>query len=82
MKTYLSQERKTSQIRSIETTNLKEEKQLHSHREKSTLNINLERPFTNQIDDLNLKFYLETEKYLNNKENDAQCQSRLFFNFI
>ena len=26
MKTYLSPERKTSQIRSIETTNLKEEK--------------------------------------------------------
>lgn len=74
MKAYLSPERKISQIQSIKITNLKEDKQFHTHREKSTLNINLE----NQIDDLNLKFYLETEKYLNNKANDAQCQSRLF----
>ena len=68
MKENLNSERK---IHSIKITNVKEKNQLRSHRE-------IENNFTNQIDDLNLKFYLETEKYLNNKANDAQCQSKLF----
>ena len=68
MKENLNSERK---IHSIKITNVKEKNQLNSHRE-------IENNFTNQIDDLNLKFYLETEKYLNNKANDAQCQSKLF----
>ena len=71
MKGILNSERKNSQIQSIKIINLKEKNELHSHRET---NIN----FTNQIDDLNLKFYLEAEKYLNNKENDSQCQKKLF----
>ena len=71
MKGILNSERKSSQIQSIKIINLKEKNELHSHRET---NIN----FTNQIDDLNLKFYLEAEKYLNNKENDSQCQKKLF----
>lgn len=68
MKENLNSERK---IHSIKITDVKEKNQLNSHRE-------IENNFTNQIDDLNLKFYLETEKYLNNKANDAQCQSKLF----
>ena len=64
MKGILNSERKNSQIQSIKIINLKEKNELHSHRET---NIN----FTNQIDDLNLKFYLEAEKYLNNKENEV-----------
>lgn len=68
MKENLNSERK---IHSIKITDVKEKNQLRSHRE-------IENNFTNQIDDLNLKFYLETEKYLNNKANDAQCQSKLF----
>ena len=71
MKGILNSERKNSQIQSIKIIKLKEKNELHSHRET---NIN----FTNQIDDLNLKFYLEAEKYLNNKENDSQCQKKLF----
>ena len=71
MKGILNSERKNSQIQSIKIINLKEKNELHSHRET---NIN----FTNQFDDLNLKFYLEAEKYLNNKENDSQCQKKLF----
>ena len=71
MKGILNSERKNSQIQSIKIINLKEKNELHSNRET---NIN----FTNQIDDLNLKFYLEAEKYLNNKENDSQCQKKLF----
>ena len=68
MKENLNSERK---IHSIKITNVKEKNQLNSHRE-------IENNFTNQIADLNLKFYLEAEKYLNNKENDSQCQKKLF----
>lgn len=34
--------------------------------------------FKKKIDDLNLKFYLETEKYLTNKKKDYNCQNTLF----
>ena len=34
--------------------------------------------FKKQIDDLNLKFYLETEKYLSSKVKDEKCQNALF----
>ena len=34
--------------------------------------------FKKKIDELNLKFYLETEKYLSNKKKDFNCQNALF----
>ena len=34
--------------------------------------------FVKQIDELNLKFYLETEKYLSEQVKDQKCQSSLF----
>ena len=34
--------------------------------------------FKKQIDDLNLKYYLETEKYLSSKVKDEKCQNSLF----
>lgn len=34
--------------------------------------------FKQRIDKLNLKFYLETEKYLNNKQDMEKCQDQLF----
>lgn len=34
--------------------------------------------FAKQIDELNLKFYLETEKYLSEQVKDQMCQSSLF----
>ena len=34
--------------------------------------------FKKQIDSLNLKFYLETEKYLTNKNKSEKCQTALF----
>ena len=34
--------------------------------------------FKQKIDDLNLKFYLETEKYLSNKNPSEKCQTSLF----
>jgi hypothetical protein len=37
-----------------------------------------ESTFKKRIDKLNLKFYLETEKYLNNTEDEGKCQNQLF----
>ena len=37
-----------------------------------------ESEFKNKIDSLNLKFYLETEKYLSNKNRSEKCQTSLF----
>lgn len=34
--------------------------------------------FKKKIDKLNLKFYLETEKYLSNQHNERKCQEALF----
>lgn len=34
--------------------------------------------FKKKIDELNLKFYLETEKYLSNKKTNFNCQNALF----
>lgn len=34
--------------------------------------------FKKKIDKLNLKFYLETEKYLSNQHNEGKCQDSLF----
>jgi hypothetical protein len=34
--------------------------------------------FKRRLDKLNLKFYIETEKYLNNKEDIQNCQKELF----
>ena len=34
--------------------------------------------FKKKIDSLNLKFYLETEKYLSNKNSSEKCQASLF----
>lgn len=34
--------------------------------------------FKKKIDKLNLKFYLETEKYLSNQHNERKCQESLF----
>ena len=34
--------------------------------------------FKKKIDSLNLKFYLETEKYLSNKNRSEKCQTSLF----
>lgn len=34
--------------------------------------------FKKKIDKLNLKFYLETEKYLSNQHNEKKCQESLF----
>jgi hypothetical protein len=34
--------------------------------------------FKKRLDKLNMKFYIETEKYLNNKEDMENCQKQLF----
>ena len=48
---------------------------------KNSLNLfyqNSTSTFKKKIDELNLKFYLETEKYLSNKKKDFNCQNALF----
>ena len=48
---------------------------------KNSLNIfyqNSTSIFKKKIDELNLKFYLETEKYLSNKKTNFNCQNTLF----
>jgi hypothetical protein len=40
--------------------------------------LNEESVFKKRIDKLNLKFYLETDKYLNNKQDMEKCQDKLF----
>jgi hypothetical protein len=47
---------------------------------KNSLNIfyDSESEFKNKIDSLNLKFYLETEKYLSNQNKKAKTQTSLF----
>lgn len=48
---------------------------------KNSLNVfyqNTGHSFKKQIDELNLKFYLETEKYLSNKKKDNNTQNSLF----
>ena len=48
---------------------------------KNSLNVfyqNSTSIFKKKIDELNLKFYLETEKYLSNKKTNFNCQNALF----
>ena len=48
---------------------------------KNTLNIfypDSNSEFKKKIDSLNLKFYLETERYLSNKNHSEKCQTSLF----
>ena len=71
----------------------KEEKTKNTNVSKSTLvaaidNLNLNKSinlkdeggalFKKKIDKLNLKFYIETEKYLNNQNDMDRCQDQLF----
>lgn len=44
----------------------------------STKSNEIESLFKKRIDKLNMKFYLETEKYLNNTQDMGNCQDKLF----